>query len=292
MKRRIAILLILLAVGLTAFFYYFSEQKNGENGMHIAFLDVGQGDAAYIRFPNGEDMLVDCGKDRRVLAALGRQMRFFDRTIDYLVVTHPDVDHYGGCTDVLKRFIVKKVVHNNVSKNYDEVWRYFWQTVERERADIVAIGGETQWQIASATIHFLYPNRDISDIRLEGKRPEINDTSIVFLLTYANATVLFTGDAEFPLENYLVETYGETLDIDILKVGHHGSPGSTGEEFVQATTPGNAVISVGHENRYGHPSLRVIRRLERAGSHVWRTDEMGDIIAALDGEGAMLRSER
>ena len=89
--------------------------------LRITFLDIGQGDATFIEFPNGEQMLVDCAEDGKILEALGRVMPYYDRDIDYLMITHPDFDHYGGCTDVLNRFEVKNIVYNGFKKEYDDL---------------------------------------------------------------------------------------------------------------------------------------------------------------------------
>lgn len=275
--KRIVIFFLLLFLGV-AVLLYFSRPKP-PTGVRASFLSIGQGDAAYIEFPNGADALVDCGKDRRVLSRLGRRMRFFDRTIDYLIITHPDLDHYGGCVDVLKRFTVKQIITNGGRKEYDDFWMTFWDAVEKERAVYAEIDKESIWEIGSTTLHFLYPDRPVSEIKGD---VETNNKSIVFLLAHGNRTMLFTADAEKELEEYLVQKYGNLLDSDILKVAHHGSPSSSEKPLLDVVTPKHAVISVGKENRYGHPSLRVIRRLERAGARVWRTDTSGDILVEYD----------
>lgn len=276
--KRVIIICLLILLGVAVAMYFF--QAKPPVGVRTSFLNIGQGDAAYIEFPNGQDALVDCSKDRRVLAALGRRMRFFDRTIDYLIVTHPDLDHYGGCVDVLKRFTIKHIVTNGGKKSYDAFWKTFWQAVQDERAAYTDIDKESVWEIGSSTVHFLYPDRPVAEISGD---VENNNKSIVFLLRSGSQSILFTGDAEKELEAYLVEKYEDELHADILKVGHHGSPSSSGEPFLKAVLPRSAVISVGKENTYGHPSRRVIRRLERAGAQVWRTDTQGDIIVEYDG---------
>ena len=249
----------------------------------VHFLDIGQGDATYIEFTDGRDMLVDCSKDARVLPALGRSMKAFDRTIDYLVITHPHADHFGGCIDVLKRFTVKHIVYNGLESHSDPLWQLFWQVVQDEGAEITVIDHEQTWNMASSTVHFLYPDRalgalDIHENGVGDLGTKINDTSIVFLLQYGQEKALFTGDMESDLESTLVDRYGILLDVDVLKVGHHGSPGASSQKFLDMVTPAWASISVGKENTYGHPSQRVIKRLERLNTQVFRTDLDGDVI--------------
>lgn len=252
----------------------------------IHFLDIGQGDATYIEFPDGTDMLVDCAKDARILSALGRMMQPFDRHLDYLIVTHPDMDHYGGCIDVLKRFEVGTIVYNGGKKEYDPVWRVFWETMKEEEATYKEIAKEETLEIAGAKIHFLFPDMPVATMPAD---VEVNNTSIVFTLRYGSSSVLFTADMEKEIEEYLVKNREKDLDVDILKVAHHGSPSSSFQPFLDRVSPTDAIISVGKENKYHHPSLRVIKRLGRAGARVWRTDEGGDITATLDIEHILVQ---
>lgn len=305
MKKAIIFLLVILAIVLGLLWYVKkgllplpegetverSETGGGGSSAHsvtITFLDIGQGDASFIQFPDGQQMLVDCAVDARILPALGRVMPYYDRRIDYLVVTHPDADHYGGCVDVLKRFDIGTIVYNGITKNGEGYWESFWSSVEREGARYEEANQLMTWDIASATLRFVYPDSPLKD---QTEKPEDNNTSIVFTLTYASSSVLFTGDAEDKLEAYLLSKYKDQLNVDVLKVGHHGSDSSSIKEFIEAVSPLHAVFSVGVDNTYGHPSRRVMRRMERASSTVWRTDAQGDIIVKLDGGGVRVEAK-
>ncbi len=284
-------LLYVVVFGLVvAINYLFEVPKNNdphvegikegvEGNLEITFLDIGQGDATYLKFHNGEDMLIDCAIDGRILEALGRVMDWNDKVIDYLVVTHPDLDHYGGCEEVMNRFEVKKVVYNGLKKEDSKMWQSF-NTEAHAKDAYVEIISPFEWTIASTTLQFLYPDHEISkDSKIPGltKDSGSNNTSIVIKVLHGGTSVLLMADAEDALEKYLVEVYGEELDVDILKLGHHGSDSSTSEEFLELTTPYDSVVSTGKDNKYGHPSRRVIKRLERVSSTVWRTDEQGDV---------------
>jgi competence protein ComEC len=109
----IAAFILVVSLGLLAYFFIQEIQKYE---FRVSFLDVGQGDATLIQFNNGEQMLVDCGKDRKILSRLGQTLPFYDRSIDYLLVTHPDLDHYGGCIDVLRNYTIKQIVLNGHRK--------------------------------------------------------------------------------------------------------------------------------------------------------------------------------
>lgn len=265
-----------------------SEEKNQQtekNFVKVTFLDIGQGDASFIEFPDGTQMLVDCAVDARILEALGRVMPFSDRTIDYVLATHPDKDHYGGCIDVLKRFEVKNVVLNGYKKEESAFFHVFEQAIVEEKTNSIEIEKEQIWTIASTTIHFLYPDFPIEKEPILQNLPQnkiSNNTSIVFLLQYGDGKVLFTGDAEVETENYLIKKYGLLLDSDVLKVGHHGSKTSSGETFLQVVSPEYATISSGKENSYGHPNPRILKRLQRVHSNIWRTDQKGDIIITIE----------
>lgn len=291
MKKTIQLLSILIFVclGMLIFLHKSTiiSSPNEEDAIFtINFLDIGQGDATLITFEDGQQMLVDCAIDARIIEALGRAMPVYDKDIDYLVVTHPDADHYGGCIDVLNQFNIGTIIVNGLEKNGD-FFQTYWDTVEAEESELLFLSRETVWSIASTTIHWLYPDHDIqidSDIPGIEKETNANDTSIAMKLSYNGVDILMTGDAEEAEELYLIDTYGAQLDIDILKAGHHGSNTSSIPPFVEATSPLHSIFSAGVDNNFGHPSLRVIRRLERAGSKIWRTDRQGDILLEV-GEG-------
>lgn len=269
MKKYFKILIILLIVVGGLFFY----TKNYKDEFEVIFFDIGQGDSALIKFGNGEKMLVDCGSDKNVLYGLGKHLPFFDRTIDYLLITHFDLDHYGGCIDVLKRYSVSNVILNG--QDGSDKYFYSWQEILAEKnINQKIIHGFEKLDIASSSLIFLSPDPEFGFT-------DKNENSIVFKLDAPAQDFLFTGDMGGELEEKLIEKYCsstcEFLNVDVLKVGHHGSDNSSSEEFLEFVSPEVSIISVG-ENSFGHPSLRVLRKLERVGSQVFRTDELGDLV--------------
>lgn len=275
---------LLISLNMETIKSYAQDSQEIVPSVNITFLDIGQGDATFIEFADGQQMLIDCAIDGRVLESLAGVMPFFDKTLDYLVITHPDKDHYGGCEDVLERFEVSTIIYNGFRRENNSTWRSFWDAIVEEQAEYVGIDVANIWEIASSTITFLYPDHEIAvdpNIPNEKKEANNNDMSIVMKLSYGEMDVLFTGDAEEALEQYLVYAYGDVLDVEILKMGHHGSARSSIEEFIEVVTPEEAIASAGEGNRYGHPSPRAIKRLERAGAHIWRTDTQGDIMVTL-----------
>ena len=290
-KKAFQVVLVLMVITLGMLWRVKREEiavGRGKESINVAgsspavkltFLDVGQGDAAFIEWPDETQMLVDCGPDSAVLEGLGRVLSFYDRSIDYLVVTHPDLDHYGGCADVLTRYDISNIVYTGVQTSAPP-WQYFWNEAQVEGAVYHQIEKEQTWDIASTSVRFLYPDHNFAkDLTVPGyaKSAKDNNGSIVIKLSWGDSDALLTGDAEKELEEYLVNTWGDQLAAEILKISHHGSGGSSITPFIVAVTPDHAVISVGADNDYGHPSLRVLRRLERAGAKIWRTDQQGDV---------------
>jgi competence protein ComEC len=295
MRKAILIVSILLAIVLGLRFYVEFNNKPVETrsiislsttttqDLKITFLDIGQGDAAFIQFPANKKMLVDCSVDNRILSALGRTLPFYDQEIDYLLITHPDLDHYGGCIEVLKRFKVNNIIYNGLKKPGDKFWDWFWQEVQQTNTNYLEINKQQSLIINSTTLNFFYPDAPLSD--LLGKPWSVkgdNNTSLVFGLNYQGHQVLFTGDMMMDLEKHLLDTSQEKLKSDILKVGHHGSSGSSLQEFLDVVKPAYAIISVGKDNKFGHPTQRVLKKLERVGAKILRTDEGGDVECIID----------
>lgn len=295
MKKIIAFITLAL-LGIAGVWYWEEQHKPlapaepAETNLKIHFLDVGQGDATLVQFADGQEMLVDCGRDAIVLSALSRVRRWQDRELDYVVVTHPDADHFAGCIDVLQRYRVKKIYLNGFDKERSDLWQSFLDKVRE--AEIVT--STRRLEIAGAAVEFLYPDHNLAnDHRIPGTtKTESNDTSIVMRLEVGEQKILLTGDMEEPLENYLIKKYAANLKARVLKVGHHGSISSSGEKFLQAVGASYCIISVGAGNTYGHPSHRVLSRLERTGCSILRTDELGDILLSITASQIVVKHEK
>jgi len=269
--RRVLVILIICWFLLFLFAVYVHINKEKE--FKLTFFNIGQGDSTLIQFKDGSEMLVDCGQNRKVLAKLGKRLPFYDRTIEYLIISHYDLAHYGGCIDVLKRYKVKNIIHNGSNKK-DKYYQEWDKYMKAEKANEIVIKGQTQLNIASSTLVFLWP------IELEKNE---NDNSVVFKLINNETSVLFTGDLEEKKEKELITKYCnqnnercDMLEAKVLKISHHGSGGSSSEDFLKIVNPAQAIISVG-KNNFGHPSLRVLQKLKRNLIETLRTDILGDI---------------
>lgn len=246
--------------------------------MAVYFLDVGQGDAIFIEAPNGRQLLLDAGPGNTVVRELGAAMPFYDRSIDVLLMTHPDADHIGGFIEVLRRFETSAVFESGVLGDTALYHTIESEIADREISDFVGRSGDKIIldKKRGVYLEILFPDRDVTNV-------ETNTGSLVAKLVYGNVCFVLTGDAPISIENYLAKLYGLELDCDVLKIGHHGSKTSSSPLFVAAVSPEYAVISVGEKNRYGHPSAEVLEIFENAGAEILRTDELGTITFETDG---------
>ena len=239
----------------------------------VAFLDVGQGDAIFLQTKQGHQILIDGGPDDTVLSGLGEVMPFWDKTLDLLVLTHPDADHITGLIAVLDRYEVTTVLWTGKRRD-TKVFSAFAQALQREGAkEIIATAGKNiTFEGSDAVLEILYPFLD-TDI----EKTASNETSIIARFTEGEHTVMLTGDTTEKIEKLLIGA-GENLRADILKIAHRGSRSSSFFEFLQAVDPEIAIISVGKDNKYGHPNDETLVNLFEYGIKVQRTDQEGTII--------------
>lgn len=252
-----------------------------EAELRVVFFDVGQGDSIFIESPTGVQVLIDTGAGSQILRALGREMGFFDRTIDLVVATHPDKDHIGGFPDVFLRYEVETVLLTE-NKNDTSAAHAFLKAVEDEGADVVHARTGMHFDLgAGATLDILFPNRDTTGW-------ESNTSSIVARVAFGNTSVFLTGDAPAAIEEHLVAVDmrdgSNDMKSDVLKVGHHGSRTSTSEQFLKWIDPKFAVISAEKDSRYGHPHREVTDRLDEHDIMSISTAEVGHITFWSDGE--------
>ncbi|MBU4332661.1 MBL fold metallo-hydrolase [Patescibacteria group bacterium] len=272
----IIITLILLALGLGGYVWIVENQQTN---LEVIALDIGQGDAILIKTPYRQNILIDGGPDNSVVRGIDGNLPFWRRRIDLMILTHPDADHVTGLVEVLERYPVERVMSTGVVHTLPayiewlEIIKDEQIPMDIARAPMKVEFGDDLW------LEIIYPWEDYVGINVEDN----NETSIVVKLIYGETSFLLTGDATIKSEEEMLSA-GIDVNSDVLKVGHHGSKGSTCLEFAQAVEPEYAVISVGADNRFGHPNLRVLKNLEAVGAIILRTDKTGDIILVSDGE--------
>ncbi|MBU0646372.1 MBL fold metallo-hydrolase [Patescibacteria group bacterium] len=262
--------LALLSLAFTIFFLESYQSLGQSRELKVWFFDVGQGDAIFIETPNHQQILIDGGPGSSVLSKLGGVMLPWDKSIDAIFFTHPDADHITGLIPVLERYEVAAIYETGLDGPT--------QTMQTLEAAIVAEGAAHEiiaapqtFQIDGLTIRVLSPAPGFDGQMIK----DTNAASVVCELIFKDTSILLAGDATADQE----PDYGPLAgDVDVLKVGHHGSLTSTGVALLNAVTPEIAIISVGVDNRYGHPHPAVLERLNQRGITVFRTDQDGDIL--------------
>ncbi|WP_182126556.1 ComEC/Rec2 family competence protein [Nitrosopumilus sp. b2] len=290
-----AVLAVILASATGTVFYYdsnedepiFEDNDGSISVLQVHFIDVGQGDSTLILTPSGYSILVDGGNNWKgddVFDYISSQG--IDR-IDLMIATHPDADHIGGLDELIELIDVGHVIDNG-QPNPRHTATYADHITAIENINRTIIQRDRLWDIDDDTeIELIVPYDDGN-----GLDRDPNANSILVKISYGGKSVLLTGDCEKVCEQRLLDgdvddSIGDDFDIDILKVGHHGSDTSTSEEFLVATSPVFSTISVGN-NQWGHPKDEVLNRLIDFGSDIYRTDESGTIVATIDETGIQM----
>jgi beta-lactamase superfamily II metal-dependent hydrolase len=281
---------------------YITSRHDGN--LHIIFCDVGQGDGAYIKLPDGQDMLIDGGPGGKILNCLGEHMPFWDRTISVMFLTHPQKDHFGGLTEVLKRFKVQNIELPIVTNPIPE-YEAFLHEVVKEKAQISTLSKGNTINFSrdtknSVVLNVMWPDKS-NLARLSNQNTVLTATSSAYILgisdiardpnefsqvvelSYKGFNTVFTGDLEADLLKKALASREKQFALEVLKVPHHGATLALNEEILQIIKPALAVISVG-KNSYGHPTDVTLNLLERTGAKILRTDKEGSIETISDGE--------
>ena len=261
-----------------------------DDRLHIHFVDVGQGDGVFIETPGGVQVVIDGGADPlRMTQFLAERMRFNDTQIDLVVATHAHSDHVGGLAQILARYEVAGILERRIA--YDSAPYTEWRraadsegaaNIEAHQSQAIALDNGIRLEV-------LWPPQTL----MRGSQSDVDNASVVLRLVYGDVSALLTGDIYGDAERALLAG-GVSLDVDALKVAHHGSGDSSTEAFLLAASPSAAVISVGADNRFGHPSADVMERLGRfvAPEMLFTTAERGTVEFITDGKRLWARAER
>src|SRR6266540_4148817 len=276
-------LALLLALASGLLWLAAAAPKDGR--LTVTFLDVGQGDSILIEGPDGHRILVDGGPSgETITAALGRQLPFYDRRLDLVLLTHPQRDHIGGLTAVLDEYDVARVLSSPIEADTAAYRAWSRALSSQGIPELAAQRGHTIDLGDGAHLSVLNAGQERT-----ADADDLNDSSVVVRLTMGDVSFLLTGDISEDAETALIRT-GTDLDATVLKIAHHGSNTSTSPAFLRRTTPLVDVISVGANNRFGHPTADTLARL--AGDLVLRTDQNGDITLSTDGHHLWVRTQR
>lgn len=282
-----------------------NSKVEAKGQLTISMLDIGQGDAVLIQ-TGAKNILIDTGDDKyyedgkkgkdntQLLTEL--QKLKIDH-IDTLVMTHAHADHIGKADKVIAQYGVKELVYNGIPSTS----KYFinalkaakangTQQVKVKAGDVLDFGNGVSFEIVSPSQSLI--DEDTAAIKAK-KKVDVNNESVVGRLTFGNFAMLFTGDAEGPVEKIMAASYGKKLKCQVLKAGHHGSKTSSTAEFLKLVQPESVVMSLGVNNQYGHPHEALLNRLQKQGiKNIYRTDANGTITIVSDGSSYSITTEK
>lgn len=247
-----------------------------EKDLTASFIDVGQGDCEFIELPNGQTVLIDTGEsgNEEKISSFIHNKGY--SAIDYFIMTHPHADHIGSSAAIIKEFDIKNIYmpkKSHTSKTFENMLD---AVSEKGYSLKTAKAGVSLLKDDSLSMEFLAPVSENYD--------DLNNYSAVLRIKFKNNAFLFMGDAEKLSENEILNAYPQDLKADVIKIGHHGSSTSSGEEFIKSVSPKFAVISCGRNNSYSHPHSETISLLNKMGINIYRTDESGTITVTSDGD--------
>ncbi len=276
------IIFILLMIVSTAGLFWYQYEKFHDGLLHVVFCDVGQGDAVFIRTPDGHAVLYDGGPDQAVLNCLRDYMPFWDRSIELMLLSHPHADHLIGLMAVLKRYQVRSF-ETEALRNETAMYTALIDLLKKQGTRMrFVLSGDRFVTSDGVVFRILSPDtaylNETSPGGVIGEKKEF--ASLIVQVTYKEFDVLLTGDSQ--KEAFLRKEFrGEP--VDVLQVPHHGSRTGLDERVLSRIRPRLAVISVG-KNTYGHPSQEIVDLLGKAGVKAARTDKNGNIEVVSDGE--------
>lgn len=267
-KKTLLLILVLFPLLISIFAYY--SDKDDSWPLKIYFFNVGQGDSAFIEAPGGERIIIDGGPDKTIIKKLGLVLSFWDKKIDYVVLSHPHDDHLFGLVEVLRRYLVSEILTIK-AKAGTGAENDFWNLVSDQRAEVVyPQAGQVLLLKNDCRLRFLYPE----DNNLVAK--DLNDASLVLIFSCPGMSVFFGGDSGRKIEEWLL-----TKDINsqtmVFKASHHGSNTANSREFLAKSGAGLFIISVGENNRYGHPKAEALSSARQLDMTIYRTDQDGDV---------------
>lgn len=289
-------LIIISLLGMAGSAVYWLKDRYYRNDIKITFIDIGQGNATFIEFPHGYNVLIDGGGfygksnfdvGKNVLEPFLRHRKV--AAIDTVILTHGDYDHAGGLFYIVKNFKVGCVWLPNFESNESLA---FMETMRQAGVNYAfAAQGDNLRLSPGYTAEILNPPADIFSNYLR-KKPDVNDCSLVLKVQCDDYTILFTGDISKQVEAYLTDKYGETLQSDILLSPHHGSKTSNTLLFIEAVQPNYAVFSTGYNNNYQFPNHEVVQNYTEHGAAILRTDLMGALEFRIKGGNLRLKTYR
>lgn len=257
-----------------------TDSQDSHQTLKVTYMDVGQADSILIQLPNGKNVLIDAGNNEDAQQITSYLKEQGIRRLDIVVGTHPHEDHIGSLDKVLQTFEIGQVLMPKVTTT-TATFKDVLIAIQEKGLKITEAKAGLKLDLGSQESAGMEVSAEVIAPR-SSRYEDMNDYSIVLRLDYGQNSFLFTGDAEQVSEKEILAS-SDNLKVDVLKVGHHGSTSSTTQEFLKKVDPKYAVVSVGKGNTYGHPSATTLNRLEKYGVEIYRTDELGTIVAESNG---------
>lgn len=274
-----AVFFLITAVSLICFKYFFQTDPAQNNNLKVSYIDVEQGDCTLIE-SEGSYMLIDAGKETESDKITNYLKTQGVKKLDYVIWTHPDADHIGGGADIINTFPIGKVLMSSKTHT-TQTFENLLLAIKENNLSITLPEIGAAYQLGAASFTIIAPNREYEDN---------NNSSVGIKLVNGNNSFLFIGDAkEEAIDDILDNSI--SLKADVYMAGHHGSDTSTSKELINAIDPEFAVISVGKDNSYGHPSKSTLQLLNKKGIKIYRTDENGTIVAVSDGKQVTINAK-
>jgi competence protein ComEC len=274
-------LIVILVFSIFAYSQFDNDELLEKNKLNVFMIDVGQGDSFLIKFPNGKSALIDAGEanpfidnGERVITPLLDYLGI--SKIDYGFISHLDLDHYGGFVSLIYTNRIREVFRP-LPDSSEKSLRF--EKFLKKMNIKTSIYEKNSFDVGNTKIYFLNDPYSYSY-----KSFSSNDKSGVIKLVYGKTSFLFVGDCEHPAEYFLASNFGNLLDSDVLKVGHHGSATGSSEPFLNLVSPVISLVSAGIKNKFNHPAESVINSLGKINSRVYRTDELGAVLLQSDGK--------
>lgn len=283
--KNLSIGTILLILIITIFSFVNNNYDNTsfalkDEDLIIHFLDVGQGDSIFVELPNNETILIDAGEKKYEDVVNDYITSLNYERVDYVIGTHPHTDHIGGLENIINNFEIGSIYMPKVSSN-TKTYFSLLETIDDKNSTInVAKKGMNIVNEDNLLVTILSPTED--------EYEDLNNYSIVLKIIYYDTSFLFMGDAEKDVEEKILDD----VDVDVVKIGHHGSTTSSSSSFVNKVSAKYGIIQVGEDNSYNHPHDKIVKRWENSGTTIYQTDINGNIIVKSDGSNISIEKEK
>lgn len=275
---------LFIVAAAAAVFLYFSEKpetvKPDDGIFYMSVIDVGQGDSVLLSL-NDCDILIDAGDGDSGEKVNAYLEKYGVADIDMLVATHPHSDHIGGMPDVFAKYTVKKILMPELDGKYTPATDVYEKLIDCVTSSKANEDGEIYYAVPGDT--YTFGELVLTVLAPYSQSSDYNSDSVVIRAVFGETSFLLTGDADNKIEKKILSS-GYTVKSDVLKVGHHGSSSSTGDNFLKAVSPKYAVISCARDNSYGHPHSETLEKLNKYGTTVSRTDISGTVIFTSNGK--------